>query len=105
MAEIDVKVIELIKEYLELLDQSGFAVRSAYLFGSYAHGQANEWSDIDLAVVSDSFEGNRFKDKEKIRGLYRKVDLRLSTLPMTQSDLLEDPFIYNEIYLKGIRIA
>ncbi|MBI3760802.1 MAG: nucleotidyltransferase domain-containing protein [Chloroflexi bacterium] len=27
------------------------------LFGSYAQGRPNEWSDIDLAVISPDFDG------------------------------------------------
>lgn len=42
-------------------------VMKAILFGSYANGTFNEWSDIDLLIVSDSFKGNRFEGRNIIR--------------------------------------
>lgn len=33
------------------------SVLRVVLFGSYSAGRAGEWSDVDLAVVSDDFEG------------------------------------------------
>jgi predicted nucleotidyltransferase len=37
--------------------QEGIRVEAIVLYGSYAHGRAHEWSDIDLAVISPDFEG------------------------------------------------
>jgi predicted nucleotidyltransferase len=37
-----------------LLNKEEFPVREVYLFGSYANGNPNEYSDIDLAIVSDN---------------------------------------------------
>jgi predicted nucleotidyltransferase len=31
-------------------------IQQAILFGSYARGEANQWSDVDLAIVSPDFE-------------------------------------------------
>jgi predicted nucleotidyltransferase len=44
-----------------------FPIKTAYLFGSYVKGNAREYSDVDLAIVSDKFEGSRFFDKKKIK--------------------------------------
>ncbi|MCL5991613.1 MAG: nucleotidyltransferase domain-containing protein [Bacteroidetes bacterium] len=104
MAPIKTEILNIVKTYINLLEDTGFPVKEAYLYGSYSHGVEDEWSDIDLAVVSDNFEGNRFKDKEKIRGLYRKVDYRLSILPLNKSSL-DSFFIQSEIINKGIRIV
>ena len=35
--------------------QRGIRIKKAFLFGSYAKGQQGEWSDIDLALVSEQF--------------------------------------------------
>ncbi len=43
-----------------------FPVRYYYLFGSYAKGNPGEYSDIDVAVVSDKFIGDRFEDRENL---------------------------------------
>ncbi|OGU18282.1 MAG: hypothetical protein A2X61_15850 [Ignavibacteria bacterium GWB2_35_12] len=103
MDAVKPEILEIARKYINLLEETGYPVKEAYLYGSYSRGIENEWSDIDIAVVSDSFEGNRFKDKEKIRGLYRKVDIRLSILPLDSSSL-DSFFIQSEILNKGIRI-
>jgi predicted nucleotidyltransferase len=85
------------------LKSKGFVVNEAYLFGSYVNGIPNEWSDIDLAVVSENFEGNRYLDTGKILGLYRNIDIRLSVLPLSP-DSLDSYFIQKEVIGKGIKI-
>jgi predicted nucleotidyltransferase len=75
------------------------------LFGSYAEGRANEWSDIDIALVSDSFEGDRFEDRGKIRRITLSVSSDLSPLPFRPEDFTpENPFV-KEIIEKGVRIV
>lgn len=103
MAKKQNKVLNIAKKYVKLLNNQGFDIISAYLFGSYANNKQHEWSDIDLAVISDKFEGVRFNDKEKLRGIYRKVDDRLSILPLNP-DSLDDMFIQSEVIRKGIKI-
>lgn len=103
MAEIQPEILDIAKRYINILEDNGFPIKEAYLYGSYVLGNYNEWSDIDLAVVSDKFEGTRFLDKEKIRGLYRQVDLRLSVLPLN-NESLDSYFIQKEVIEKGIKI-
>jgi len=38
-------------------------VEGVILFGSVARGQAGEWSDVDVLVVSDAFEGMPVPDR------------------------------------------
>jgi hypothetical protein len=44
-----------LSEFIRLL-QRGINVEAVILYGSYAQGSPNEWSDIDVAVVSPDFE-------------------------------------------------
>ncbi len=39
------------------LKESGLTVSRIILFGSHAHETATEESDIDIAIISDDFEG------------------------------------------------
>ncbi|TAL67007.1 MAG: nucleotidyltransferase domain-containing protein [Bacteroidetes bacterium] len=103
MVVVKPEILDIAKRYIQLLEDTGYPVKEVYLFGSYSQGREDEWSDIDIAVVSDKFEGNRFLDKEKIRGLYRKVDNRLSILPLNSSSL-DSYFIQHEIINKGIQL-
>jgi predicted nucleotidyltransferase len=100
MAEIKPEILKLSKEYIDLLNHKGIEVQQAYLFGSYVTGNFHDDSDIDLAILSDKFVGNFFQDKSKIRGLYRSIDLRLSTYPFTSDDIENNPFVKNEIINK-----
>lgn len=104
MVIIPDKILNSIKQYISTLELKGFPIKEAYLFGSYANGNATELSDIDIAVISDKFEGNRFLDKEKIRGIYWKIDEMLSPLPLSPNDLNDDWFVRSEIVEKGIKI-
>jgi predicted nucleotidyltransferase len=47
---------EAIADFVQRL-QRGIRVHAVVLYGSYVCGTADEWSDIDLAVVSPDFEG------------------------------------------------
>jgi predicted nucleotidyltransferase len=46
--------------------KAAIRVDAVILFGSYAKGEAREWSDIDLAVVSPDFEGRSQWDRQEI---------------------------------------
>jgi uncharacterized protein len=43
------------------------------LFGSYVKGSADEWSDIDLALVTDDFIGDSFDFRFMLAKLARSV--------------------------------
>lgn len=46
-----------------------YGIKNAYLFGSYARGDANEYSDVDLMI-----------DSGQIRGLYQLSGFRLDMM-------------------------
>ncbi len=44
------------------------------LFGSYARGDFNLWSDIDIIIISDYFKNIRFIDRPfKLPELYHDI--------------------------------
>jgi hypothetical protein len=56
-----------VTKFLRQLNANDIPMLQAYVvFGSYAKGRQTEWSDIDLALVSDKFEGNLYYDRCKI---------------------------------------
>ena len=67
MVQLPSKIKKIIDKYLQSLNRHNIPIKEAILFGSYAKGNYQEWSDIDIALVSDIFEGNRINDKDKIR--------------------------------------
>ena len=55
-----------ISDYIKACNQLGVRFRKVILFGSYARNTAHQWSDVDLALVSDDFTGDKYQNKHKI---------------------------------------
>lgn len=104
MAKIDSKILNDIKKLIEELNIKDYNILEAYIFGSYAKNKQKDWSDIDIALVSDKFAGSRFIDKDKIRDIYLKINWKLSPYPITIKQFNEDWFVKSEIIDKGIKI-
>lgn len=93
------------KQFVSLLNSNGFEVFEAYLFGSAAENKINEYSDIDIAVVSDKFSGMPFYDLLKISKYRRAVDLKIEVHPFSLDEILNDPpLFFIDIKKKGIRV-
>ncbi|KFO68676.1 hypothetical protein ER57_02455 [Smithella sp. SCADC] len=93
------------KSYLEQLEHIGIHVQQAFLFGSYASGKNDEWSDIDLAIVSKDFIGNRFEDRNKIRKITLQVNSDISPMPYRPEDFNDSDYFVKGILKTGIRIV
>jgi predicted nucleotidyltransferase len=105
MADVPDHIRRIIGQYLTSLRDHGFQIDDAILFGSYASGHANQWSDIDLALVSNEFEGVRFKDKNKIRKITISVSTDLEVLPFNPRDFTPSNPLVREILDTGIRVV
>ena len=93
------------KELISLLKSDGMDIHEAYLFGSAAMGKGDEYSDIDIAIVSKEFMGVPFYDVKKISKFRRAVDLKLEIHPFSLSDIMDDPpLFFLDIKSKGILI-
>ena len=104
MAKIANRVRKIIDQYIQALRENGIPINQAILFGSYAHGNYDEWSDIDIALVSKIFEGNRFTDRGKIRKINLSVSSDLEVLPYRPQDFTsDDPFV-KEIIETGVKL-
>lgn len=101
-----VKVKKIVKEYVETLKDKGYIFSAVYLFGSYAKGQPRQWSDIDVAVVSDKLKRNRDKNENLLWHIRRQVDSMIEPHAFTKKDFQDwsDPMV-REIRATGIRIA
>ena len=94
-------IYELIKE----LNNNNLQIQKAYLFGSYSNNSYTEFSDIDIALISNSFTGNRFLDKEMIRKFVVKINTDLSPLPFNPVDFNNNNIMASEILKTGIEIS
>ena len=77
------KALNKARKLIGLLRTNGIDVYEAYVFGSVAMDKADEYSDIDIAIVSEKFSGMPFYDVKKISKFRRAVDLRLEIHPFS----------------------
>ena len=104
MAASKDEVIRDIKKYIAELNKSGIYVHKAVLFGSWARGKATEESDVDVALVSDTFTGDRIQDRRKIVPFRRKINTRIEPMPFTQDDFNTKGILAEEIAKYGQEI-
>lgn len=91
------------KNYIAYLRKNKIAVEKAYIFGSYARGNFNEDSDIDLALILKN-SSNNFLMQVELMKLGRKIDTRIEPHPFDESDFnTSNPFA-NEIMTRGIQV-
>lgn len=78
----DAAIVSVVRRYLGALPSIGIHPRCGVLFGSFARGDAGEWSDIDLVVVAPEFDAplslSLLQDLWRAR---RKADIRIEPIP------------------------
>lgn len=79
---LEQSVLTSVRNYLAALTSRGIMVERVVVFGSQAKGEAHEWSDIDLLVVSPQFDD--MKDRSAVNLLWRvaaRTDSRIEPIP------------------------
>ncbi len=75
-------IIDSVKRYLTALQDLGIHAEFAVVFGSYAKGQPDQWSDIDLIVVAPEFDP--IASREQVKHLWHaaaRTDSRIEPIP------------------------
>ena len=77
---------------MEVLRQEhALNVSQAVLFGSYARGEADQWSDIDLIVVAARFDAEVARtDVELLWRVAARTDSRIEPIPCGVRQWAED---------------
>jgi predicted nucleotidyltransferase len=104
MAEINKEVIKKINKFIDLLEKHNFKINQAILYGSYAKGTEDRWSDIDLAIVSDDFIGDRYSDISSLKEFIFSIDTDISPLTFRNDEFDPDNLFVKEIIRTGLRI-
>jgi predicted nucleotidyltransferase len=99
------EIEEKLNNFARVLRTNNIPLRKMFLFGSVARGQEHEWSDIDVGVVSEMFNKNRFDEAVHLRILALGVDAAISPFPLHPDDL-NDRFdtVAEAIRREGIEI-
>lgn len=105
MAGVSNEIIEKVKMFVDiLLKNSGIHLERVILFGSYAKGLENKWSDIDVALVSRDFSGIGFYDRKMVNPYLLKIDSRIEPHPFKPEEFNSDNPFAIEILERGIEI-
>ncbi len=104
MAEIDNAVMENVAAFLERLKAAGMQIAGAWLFGSHLTGKADEWSDIDVAVISPQIGSDRFEERVRLTKIAFAVDDRIEPLPFSPDSFTPDDPLVREILRTGRRV-
>lgn len=101
---VKIELENLLKEINQVSD-----INSIYLFGSYAYGEPNEDSDLDICVLTNDTS----KRKIEIMKLIRKSISKVATMPIDLLIYYSEEFneraklestMENEILLQGVKI-
>lgn len=104
MVQIPINITDIIQKFLLESEKNNIHIQQAILFGSYAKGTQHEFSDIDLAIVSEDFQGIRLLDNVKLDKPALNSSYDLETHPFRPEDFTEDNPFVKEILKEGIRI-
>lgn len=106
MSKAEIKnVKKAVRAYAKILREKRFPFVAVYLYGSYAKGTAGKWSDIDVAVLSDSFGKNMNKSEETLWRFSVGADSRIEPIGITPADFKKGKsFMVSEIKKTGIKI-
>ena len=97
-------IVEIVKRYIAELEKNNIKVIEAVLFCSHVRGTTKEESDIDVALVSPDFTGDRFEYRRKIVPLRRNIDNRIEPLPFRPEDFYDGGMLVEEIKKTGMRL-
>jgi predicted nucleotidyltransferase len=75
------------RRYITSLNACGIHASRLVLFGSFARGDADEWSDIDLVVIAPELEGPRgLALVEKLWQATISADNRIEPIPCGEKE-------------------
>lgn len=95
-------VKKIIKHFLDEV-RKNYNIDGAYLYGSYAKGTSNKWSDIDIAIISPDFSDDLFAERLTLMQLAASIDDRIEPKPFkTEFFDRNDPLV-DEIQKNGIQ--
>ncbi len=103
LAAIPDAVAQSVRRFLAALQQLR-RVEVAYLYGSQVKGTSTQWSDIDVAVISQDF-ADLFHERLDLMRLATQIDDCIEPYPFRPQDFNSSDPLVGEIRLTGVRVA
>ena len=100
------EVESLVQRYLDRVREQ-VPVEAAYVYGSYARGGPDEWSDVDVAVVSSAFGRDRHAELVLLSRARLPDAIAVEALPFSlhEHDTLPRGSFLREVLRTGWRIV
>jgi len=101
---IPIKINKVVKDYVRrLMKQDKLPVDKVIIFGSQIKGKSNQWSDIDVCIISPKFKDN-FKALEYLwsKRQDKEVEFGLEPVGFSNRDYKEGGSLIQEIKKNGI---
>lgn len=99
-----IAVYNIIDRYIEALREKNINVMGSFLFGSYAKGKNTEWSDIDVAILTDRFIGDSIDFRFLLMKVARDIDADIEPHPFLIEEFNELDPVAAEILRTGERL-
>ena len=104
---VDAKVLEAINFFSAVIQKNGIPINDLILFGSSSTGTATPQSDIDIAIISNAFEGRDIFEralmtKEAEIETVRKFKVSLDILTLTTKEFHDQNSLIASTLRKGI---
>jgi predicted nucleotidyltransferase len=101
---VDKEIVEIAHIYAQKVRQF-MPVSMVILYGSHVRGSAGKHSDIDIAVVVESFRGDYLKTSAQLFNLVREVNKRIEPVLLSRendkSGFLESVLKHGKIVYKS----
>ena len=95
MAKINDSVKKKVMFFLKRLNENGIRPEKVYIFGSFAKGNENELSDIDVAIISSDLSDDRFNERIRLAKIAYDIDSRIEPVPFNSNTFVEeDPLVW-----------
>jgi predicted nucleotidyltransferase len=88
VASLDDKIKQRALDAIRVLNQLA-RVRAAYVFGSHVEGNADKWSDIDIAAFMEGIESWDIRRRARAMGVVQKeagLDIEAHLFPESVLD-------------------
>jgi predicted nucleotidyltransferase len=88
---VDEAIVRAVQDYLRNVSREGVPVAYGIVYGSQARGETHQWSDIDLLVVSTSYDARReWEDASLLWHIAARTDSRIEPIPVGLRQFAED---------------
>ena len=99
------QIKKIISKYQMKLEELGIEVSKIILYGSYAGGRPKEYSDIDIIIVSPTFNKmDIFERQEILSRAHHDFGEPIEPIGLTPQQMKEKKGLVREILEKGITL-